>query len=116
MIRWQTMQLHSPTMKGACHQKKCLPADHIDLARILNNIGILHRKTKNFSNAITCIERTLEIQQKGLISPYHPSLAITYSSKAMIFEDQYRYQEAIEYALLSVEIAGYSLRPVHPDT
>ena len=35
---------------------------------------------------------------------------------AMIFKDQYRYPEAIEYALLSVGIAGYPIRPDHPDT
>ena len=76
---------------------------------------MIHRCIGDYPTALLYLQKTLEIQQKAF-SLYHPLLAITYNNMAMIFEDQYRYQEAIEYALLSVEIAGYSLRPDHPDT
>lgn len=97
-------------------RQKCHPPNHPQLAMSYNSMGIMHKLIGDYSVALSCYERILEIQQKALISPYHSLLVIIYNNMTGILEDQYRYQEAIEYPLLSIEIAGYSLRPDHPDT
>ena len=59
--------------------------------------------------------KALSIQQK-VLGENHPETAVTYSSLAVLYEEQGRYQEAEDFCLKVISIREKILGENHPDT
>lgn len=94
-----------------------LPADHPDIARDLNNLGLFYRtyggKAK-YGEAEKLLTQALDIRKK-VLGKSHPDVARTLSNLAGLYAYQNRLAEAEPLAKLAVTIDEATLSAEHPD-
>ena len=83
-----------------------------DVAAILNNLGVLHRKHGQYSQAQRYLARALAIKKTAFGSD-HPEVALTLSNLAQVHVAQGRYEQAEPLLRLVVDIREKALGPTH---
>ncbi|CAF4802947.1 unnamed protein product [Rotaria sp. Silwood1] len=96
------------------HGQKTLPPNHPDLASSYNNIGSVYDNMGEYSKALSCYERSLEIRKMALPSN-HPDLAASYNNIGMVLDNMGEYSKALTWYGRALEVQKATLSPNHPD-
>lgn len=84
-----------------------------DLGNIYTNISAVYFSLKNFREALSYLEKTLELYEKSL--PFnHPLIALAHYNLACTLEELDRYIDAVKHPKRSIEFARYSFDFTHP--
>lgn len=92
---------------------KGLGSDHIELAVIDNNLGVINMHMALYEQAIVHHERALAIRESAL-GPGHPHVALSLSNLAVVVRKLGRHEEAISLHRRSREIREAALGADHP--
>ena len=93
--------------------EKVLGPEHLELAPILNSLGILYRSRTLYTKAEPLYQRALAIRKKAL-EPEHPDLAITPHNLGKLYTEQGHYAKAEQFYQQALEIREKALEPDHP--
>jgi class 3 adenylate cyclase/tetratricopeptide (TPR) repeat protein len=99
--------------RGLAIQERALGSDHPDVARSLNNLGIVYWQQGRYSEAESLHLRELAIGETAL-APGHPELARTLNNLANVYHDQARYEESESLHARALAIWETALGPDHP--
>ena len=89
------------------NRKKIQGNEHLNLANIYNNIGIVYYRQGNYKKAIEFCKEAIKISEKALEKD-HPDIAKIYNSMGLVYFRQGEYEKALEFhqkALIIVEKA-----------
>ena len=96
-------------------EQKTLPANHPDLATILQQHRVrVQDDMDEYSKALSYYEQTLEIEQKTLPAN-HPDLAASYNNIGSVYYNMGEYSKALSYFERALDIWKRSLPPNHPN-
>ena len=87
--------------------------EHPETAQSLNNLGVAHFDTSNYTNAEELYKRSAEIKE-GALGGEHPELALTLNNLAELYRTQRRFEEAEPLYARALAIDEKSLGPDHP--
>jgi tetratricopeptide (TPR) repeat protein len=93
--------------------KKCLPAQHPDIATTLNNLAELYRSQGKDSEVEPLYQEALTIGRASL-SLHSPLLAIYLNNLASLYRSQGKYSQAEPLYQEALSIVRASLPPNHP--
>ena len=99
--------------RGLAVQERALGSDHPDVARSLNNLGIVYWQQGRYSEAESLHLRELGIEETAL-GPDHPELARSLNNLANVYRDQARFVEAESLYARALAIWETALGPDHP--
>ncbi len=99
--------------RGLAIQERALGSDHPDVARSLNNLGIVYWQQGRYSEAESVHLRELAIGETAL-GPGHPELARSLNNLANVYHDQARYPEAESLHARALAIWETALGLDHP--
>ncbi len=99
--------------RGLAIQERALGSDHPDVARSLNNLGIVYWQQGRYSEAESVHLRELGIEETAL-GPGHPELARSLNNLANVYRDQARFAEAESLYARALAIWETALGPDHP--
>jgi class 3 adenylate cyclase/tetratricopeptide (TPR) repeat protein len=99
--------------RGLAIQERALGPDHPDVARSLNNLGIVYWLQGRYSEAESLHLRELAIEETAL-GPGHPDLGRSLNNLANVYHDQARYAEAESLHARALAIWERALGPDHP--
>jgi tetratricopeptide (TPR) repeat protein len=94
--------------RSLCIRESCLPAEHIDIANSLNQLGILLHKIARIRESEQMYRRSLTIYEASL-SPMHPGIVTNLCNLAALFSETNRKveAEAMFRKILSIREASF---------
>jgi tetratricopeptide (TPR) repeat protein len=99
--------------RGLAIQERAIGSDHPDVARSLNNLGIVYWQQGRFAEAESVHLRELAIEETAL-GAGHPELARSLNNLANVYRDQARYAQAESLYARALAIWETALGPDHP--
>lgn len=87
---------------------------HPEVARLLNNLGVLHAMHGEYPKAEGLFREALAIREATL-GPWHPDVAVSLNNLAMSLNAQGNLRQAEPLLLRGLTIRERSLPPDHPD-
>jgi tetratricopeptide (TPR) repeat protein len=100
-------------LKARTTAQERLPAQHHDIAVILNGLALLYESQGQYNEAERLFQEALAIDRA--ILPNHPKLATTLNNLAELYRSQGKYNEAEPLYQEALTIDRASLSPNHPD-
>ncbi|CAF1192124.1 unnamed protein product [Didymodactylos carnosus] len=100
--------------KALMIKRAIIPPDDTQIAKILNNIGLIEKYQGHYSEALKTYNKVLEIFLRTL-PPNHRYLAVAYNNIGLVHQDQGDYPEALKMYNMAHEIYSSSLSPSDPD-
>jgi pentatricopeptide repeat protein len=95
-------------------QQKALGAEHLDVARTLNNLAGVFQRRGRYSTAEDSYHRVLAIQETKL-GPEHVEVARTWNNLAKAYFGEGRLEEAESLYLRALALQEKTLETAHPD-
>lgn len=92
---------------------KALDANHPDVARIYNNIGVVYKDKGDFDKALDYYQRSLSIRLKSL-GANHPDVATSYVNFGSFYAEVGEINKAIEFSNKSLAIYLNVFGSYHP--
>ena len=77
--------------------------EHPDTAASYNNIGTVHDKMGDYSQALECHFKSLKIREK-VLGFEHPDTAASYNNIGTMYDKMGDYSQALEYYFKSLKI------------
>jgi class 3 adenylate cyclase/tetratricopeptide (TPR) repeat protein len=87
---------------------------HPDVARALNNLGVLYMELGRYAEAEPLLMRALAIRETEL-GPDHPSVALTLHNLGIVCMELTRYTEAESFHNRALAIRNKAFEPNHPE-
>ncbi|XP_060562366.1 nephrocystin-3-like [Ruditapes philippinarum] len=91
----------------------CMGSDSADLARTLNEIGVLHYLQNDFDNAESFFKRSLEMRE-NVLGPDHLDLSQSLNNLAALYNDRKLYSKAEPLYERTLKIRMKNLNSDHP--
>ncbi|CAF0791750.1 unnamed protein product [Rotaria sordida] len=92
------------------YQKIYHDQDHEDIARVLNNIGELYRRIKDYKQAFLYLNKALKMRIK-ILGKDHPETGTVHVNLAETYRDTNEYKKAMQHAQQGVKIWREKLLP-----
>lgn len=94
--------------------ENALGPDHPDVARALNNLGVLYMELGRYAEAEPLLTRALAIREIEL-GPDHPRVALTLHNLGIVHMELARHKEAESFHMRAMAIRKKAFEPNHPE-